>query len=184
MSLGALDFGILVDGAVIVVESTLLMLGQRRADESGVSVEPRIDTGVREVAPPVSRGQDGAAHALVGLAHRHLDGVRTAVRAHAHAVSTQRVGRSHRRRETRRAAAYDHQFLHVRHDTASHARWEQIEGHGNRNGLARPEMSDRENPTWGFLGRTEDERAFQAAELSWHSICAHDIRSPLRPSMP
>ncbi|WP_163593580.1 efflux RND transporter permease subunit, partial [Klebsiella variicola] len=32
MSLGALDFGILVDGAVIVVESTLLMLGQRRAE--------------------------------------------------------------------------------------------------------------------------------------------------------
>ncbi len=32
MSLGALDFGILVDGAVIVIESTLLMLGQRRAE--------------------------------------------------------------------------------------------------------------------------------------------------------
>ena len=49
--------------------------------------------------------------------------VRAAVRAHAHAVRTQRVGRSHRCRETRRAAAYDHQFLHARHDTASHARW-------------------------------------------------------------
>jgi len=32
MSLGALDFGILVDGAVIVIESTLLMLGKRRAE--------------------------------------------------------------------------------------------------------------------------------------------------------
>src|SRR5690606_33256542 len=32
MSLGALDFGILVDGAVIVIEATLLMLGQRRAE--------------------------------------------------------------------------------------------------------------------------------------------------------
>ncbi|KAG0731796.1 hypothetical protein G6F23_014953 [Rhizopus arrhizus] len=31
-SLGALDCGILVDGAVIVVESTLLMLGQRRTE--------------------------------------------------------------------------------------------------------------------------------------------------------
>lgn len=32
MSLGALDFGLLVDGAVIVVESTLLMLSQKRAE--------------------------------------------------------------------------------------------------------------------------------------------------------
>ena len=32
MSLGALDFGLLVDGAVVVVENTLLRLGQRRAD--------------------------------------------------------------------------------------------------------------------------------------------------------
>jgi len=32
MSLGALDFGILVDGAVIVVEATLLMLTQRQSD--------------------------------------------------------------------------------------------------------------------------------------------------------
>ncbi|PZQ65232.1 MAG: CusA/CzcA family heavy metal efflux RND transporter [Phenylobacterium zucineum] len=32
MSLGALDFGLLVDGAVVVVENTLLMLGQRRAE--------------------------------------------------------------------------------------------------------------------------------------------------------
>lgn len=32
MSLGALDFGILVDGAVIVIEATLLMLGQRRQE--------------------------------------------------------------------------------------------------------------------------------------------------------
>ncbi|MCY0536316.1 efflux RND transporter permease subunit, partial [Klebsiella pneumoniae] len=32
MSLGAPDFGILVDGAVIVIEATLLMLGQKRAE--------------------------------------------------------------------------------------------------------------------------------------------------------
>src|SRR5690606_16811821 len=32
MSLGALDFGILVDGAVIVIEATLLMLSQKRAE--------------------------------------------------------------------------------------------------------------------------------------------------------
>lgn len=32
MSLGALDFGLLVDGAVIVVESTLLMLSQKRIE--------------------------------------------------------------------------------------------------------------------------------------------------------
>ena len=32
MSLGALDFGLLVDGAVVVVENTLLRLGQKRAD--------------------------------------------------------------------------------------------------------------------------------------------------------
>ncbi|WP_428153927.1 efflux RND transporter permease subunit [Brevundimonas sp.] len=32
MSLGALDFGLLVDGAVVVVENTLLMLGRRRAE--------------------------------------------------------------------------------------------------------------------------------------------------------
>ncbi len=32
MSLGALDFGLLVDGAVIVVESTLLMLSQKRVE--------------------------------------------------------------------------------------------------------------------------------------------------------
>lgn len=32
MSLGALDFGILVDGAVVVIEATLLMLGQKQAE--------------------------------------------------------------------------------------------------------------------------------------------------------
>ncbi|MBB1177670.1 CusA/CzcA family heavy metal efflux RND transporter [Pseudomonas sp. FW305-3-2-15-E-TSA4] len=32
MSLGALDFGLLVDGAVVVVENTLLMLSQRRGE--------------------------------------------------------------------------------------------------------------------------------------------------------
>src|SRR5690606_33073263 len=32
MSLGALDFGLLVDGAVIVIESTLLLLARKRVE--------------------------------------------------------------------------------------------------------------------------------------------------------
>ncbi|WP_295950614.1 CusA/CzcA family heavy metal efflux RND transporter [uncultured Xanthomonas sp.] len=61
MSLGALDFGILVDGAVIVVESTLLMLGQRRAalgralsatERLGVAAE-----AARKMARPAAFGQ-------------------------------------------------------------------------------------------------------------------------------
>ncbi|MBB5877779.1 CusA/CzcA family heavy metal efflux RND transporter [Xanthomonas sp. 3498] len=61
MSLGALDFGILVDGAVIVVESTLLLLGQRRAalgraltaaERLGVAAE-----AARKMARPAAFGQ-------------------------------------------------------------------------------------------------------------------------------
>ncbi|WP_394002578.1 efflux RND transporter permease subunit [Luteimonas sp. WGS1318] len=61
MSLGALDFGILVDGAVIVVEATLLMLGQKQA-ELGRSLTARERIGVamqaaRKMARPAAFGQ-------------------------------------------------------------------------------------------------------------------------------
>ncbi|MDV0438448.1 efflux RND transporter permease subunit [Xanthomonas sacchari] len=61
MSLGALDFGILVDGAVIVVESTLLMLGQRRAALGrGLSAAERLGVATeaaRKMARPAAFGQ-------------------------------------------------------------------------------------------------------------------------------
>lgn len=61
MSLGALDFGILVDGAVIVVESTLLLLGQRHA-ELGRALTAAERLGVaaeaaRRMARPAAFGQ-------------------------------------------------------------------------------------------------------------------------------
>ncbi|WP_024891749.1 efflux RND transporter permease subunit [Luteimonas huabeiensis] len=61
MSLGALDFGILVDGAVIVVEATLLRLGARRA-ELGRALRPRERLAVaaeaaRAMAKPAAFGQ-------------------------------------------------------------------------------------------------------------------------------
>lgn len=61
MSLGALDFGILVDGAVIVIEATLLMLGQRRA-ELGRSLTALERLGVaaaaaRKMVRPAAFGQ-------------------------------------------------------------------------------------------------------------------------------
>lgn len=61
MSLGALDFGILVDGAVIVVEATLLLLARRRkelgraltsAERLGVAVE-----AARKMVRPAAFGQ-------------------------------------------------------------------------------------------------------------------------------
>src|SRR5690606_27399931 len=61
MSLGALDFGILVDGAVIVVEATLLMLARRRA-ELGRSLAPaeRVSVAMqaaRRMVRPAAFGQ-------------------------------------------------------------------------------------------------------------------------------
>ncbi|MET0549588.1 MAG: CusA/CzcA family heavy metal efflux RND transporter [Xanthomonas sp.] len=61
MSLGALDFGILVDGAVIVIESTLLLLGQRHA-ELGRALTATERLGVaaeaaRKMARPAAFGQ-------------------------------------------------------------------------------------------------------------------------------
>lgn len=61
MSLGALDFGILVDGAVIVIEATLLMLSQRRK-ELGRSLTAGERLGVavqaaRRMVKPAAFGQ-------------------------------------------------------------------------------------------------------------------------------
>lgn len=61
MSLGALDFGLLVDGAVIVVESTLLMLAQRRAELGrGLSRIERLQVAAaaaKKMVKPAAFGQ-------------------------------------------------------------------------------------------------------------------------------
>lgn len=61
MSLGALDFGILVDGAVIVVEATLLMLGQRQAELGRMlTASERLAVAVaaaRKMVRPAAFGQ-------------------------------------------------------------------------------------------------------------------------------
>ncbi len=61
MSLGALDFGILVDGAVIVIEATLLMLGQRRAElNRPLNVGERLEVAVaaaKKMVRPAAFGQ-------------------------------------------------------------------------------------------------------------------------------
>ncbi|QBX37886.1 CusA/CzcA family heavy metal efflux RND transporter [Brevundimonas sp. S30B] len=61
MSLGALDFGLLVDGAVVVVENTLLRLSQKRA-EAGRMLTRRERLGVaaaaaRQMVKPAAFGQ-------------------------------------------------------------------------------------------------------------------------------
>lgn len=61
MSLGALDFGLLVDGAVVVVENTLLMLSQRRG-ELGRALTRNERLGVaaaaaRQMVKPAAFGQ-------------------------------------------------------------------------------------------------------------------------------
>ena len=61
MSLGALDFGILVDGAVIVIEATLSMLGHRRAELGRpLRVGERLEIAVaaaRKMVRPAAFGQ-------------------------------------------------------------------------------------------------------------------------------
>ena len=61
MSLGALDFGILVDGAVIVIEATLLMLGQKRLELGrALSAGERLGVAIqaaRKMARPAAFGQ-------------------------------------------------------------------------------------------------------------------------------
>nr|WP_314434201.1 CusA/CzcA family heavy metal efflux RND transporter [uncultured Brevundimonas sp.] len=61
MSLGALDFGLLVDGGVVVIENTLLMLTRRRG-ELGRSLTTRERLGVaalsaRQMVKPAAFGQ-------------------------------------------------------------------------------------------------------------------------------
>ncbi len=61
MSLGALDFGLLVDGAVVVVENTLLRLSQRRATAGrALTAQERMDVAVlaaRQMVKPAAFGQ-------------------------------------------------------------------------------------------------------------------------------
>ncbi|MBP7703704.1 MAG: CusA/CzcA family heavy metal efflux RND transporter [Caulobacter sp.] len=61
MSLGALDFGLLVDGAVVVVENTLLMLSQRRADLGRILTRhERLEVAMqaaRQMVKPAAFGQ-------------------------------------------------------------------------------------------------------------------------------
>ena len=61
MSLGALDFGLLVDGAVVVVENTLLMLTQRRAELGRLLTRhERLDVAMqaaRQMVKPAAFGQ-------------------------------------------------------------------------------------------------------------------------------
>jgi len=61
MSLGALDFGLLVDGAVVVVENTLLLLAQRRADFKRVLTRhERLDVAMqaaKQMVKPAAFGQ-------------------------------------------------------------------------------------------------------------------------------
>jgi cobalt-zinc-cadmium resistance protein CzcA len=61
MSLGALDFGLMVDGAVVVVENTLLMLSQRRAELGRLlNRNERLGVAVaaaRQMVKPAAFGQ-------------------------------------------------------------------------------------------------------------------------------
>lgn len=61
MSLGALDFGLMVDGAVVVVENTLLMMTQRRAQMGRMlNRHERLDVAMaaaRQMVKPAAFGQ-------------------------------------------------------------------------------------------------------------------------------
>ena len=61
MSLGALDFGLMVDGAVVVIENTLLMLTQRRAQLGRMLTRhERLEVAVqsaRQMVKPAAFGQ-------------------------------------------------------------------------------------------------------------------------------
>jgi heavy metal efflux system protein len=61
MSLGALDFGLMVDGAVVVIENTLLMLTQRRTQLGRMLTRhERLDVAVqsaRQMVKPAAFGQ-------------------------------------------------------------------------------------------------------------------------------
>ncbi len=61
MSLGALDFGLMVDGGVVVIENTLLMLSQKRGEVGRpLVVRERLDIAVRaarQMVKPAAFGQ-------------------------------------------------------------------------------------------------------------------------------
>jgi cobalt-zinc-cadmium resistance protein CzcA len=60
MSLGALDFGLIVDGAVIIVENTLRRLAERQHREGALAGEARLEEIVaasREMVKPTLYGQ-------------------------------------------------------------------------------------------------------------------------------
>ncbi|HEV7693847.1 MAG TPA: CusA/CzcA family heavy metal efflux RND transporter, partial [Hyphomonadaceae bacterium] len=61
MSLGALDFGLIVDGAVVVIENTLRRLAQKRQEMgSSLSAAERLDvasSAAREMVRPAAFGQ-------------------------------------------------------------------------------------------------------------------------------
>ncbi len=61
MSLGALDFGLIVDGAVVVIENTLGRMAQRRADLGRALTQPErlalASSAAREMARPAAFGQ-------------------------------------------------------------------------------------------------------------------------------
>jgi len=52
MSLGAIDFGLIVDGSVVVVENAVRLLAQRRA--SGMAVDGAVERATLQVARPVA----------------------------------------------------------------------------------------------------------------------------------
>jgi len=53
MSLGAIDFGLIVDGSVVMVENILRRMGEREADDDVVSV---IQSAAQQVAKPIFFG--------------------------------------------------------------------------------------------------------------------------------
>src|SRR5260370_18674337 len=53
MSLGAIDFGMIVDGAVVMMESSIHRLEERRPNESGLDA---IRTAAHDVARPMTFG--------------------------------------------------------------------------------------------------------------------------------
>lgn len=53
MSLGAIDFGLIVDGSVVIIENILRRLHQKKPEESGTEV---IRSAAREVAKPIFFG--------------------------------------------------------------------------------------------------------------------------------
>jgi cobalt-zinc-cadmium resistance protein CzcA len=53
LSLGALDFGMVVDGAVVMIENIVRHLHQREANSEGLTIDQRIRAAAHEVQRPV-----------------------------------------------------------------------------------------------------------------------------------